>query len=85
MATITEFSTDGFYVNDGFEMKTNILPWQDKGLSYTASGYGAKIPTPFMLIIGKVSYRIYCRIFSNVGTTYIISKGEKYIVRDFQN
>lgn len=83
MANITEFSTDGIYVNSGFKLTVKTLPWQDMGLNYTATGYGCKIPTRYMLKIGKISYRVYCRIFSNCGTTYIVSKGKQYVVRDF--
>ena len=53
------------------------------GLSYTASGYGDKIPTQHMVKMGSRLYRVYCRIFSNVGTCYIQCKEGRYIV-DFQ-
>jgi len=85
MANITAFSDDGVYVNDGYALTTKKLWFQEMGWQYSATGYGSKIPTVYMLKIGKISYRVYCRIYGNIGTTYIISKGKKYIVRDFYN
>jgi hypothetical protein len=35
------------------------LPWQELGLSYTATGYGSKIPTEYQIFIGKRWYRVY--------------------------
>jgi hypothetical protein len=57
------------------------LWWQQKGLSYTATGYGSKIPTRFMVrTIGQKWRRVYCAIFSNVGTCYVMHGKEKTIV-----
>ena len=47
------------------------LWWQEKGLSYTASGYGRKIPTRYMVQLNGRWRRVYCCIFSNVGTCYV--------------
>ena len=58
------------------------LWWQLKGLQYTSTGYGRKIPTTKMLKMNNRLYRIYCCIFSNNGTCYICSKGKEYIVSD---
>ena len=41
------------------------------GLSYTATGYGDKLPTPYMVRYTGRWRRVYCRIFSNIGTLYI--------------
>lgn len=40
-------------------------------LSYTATGYGEKIPTEYMVQWRNRWRRVYCRIFSNSGTLYI--------------
>ncbi len=57
------------------------LPWQKQGLSYTASGYGAKIPTHHMVrTIDQKWRRVYCTIYSNIGTLWIVQDGEKIIV-----
>ncbi len=49
------------------------------GLSYTASGYGNKIPTRNMVQLpgSKTWRRVYCCIHSNAGTCYVES-GPKY-------
>ena len=62
------------------EMRVDLLPWQLRGLSYTASGYGKKIPT-FKKVKATGAdgrerwYRVYCMIYSNNGTCYICRKG----------
>jgi len=49
------------------------LAWQLRGLSYTASGYGRRIPTAHMVQLPGSSRwrRVYCCIFSNAGTCYV--------------
>jgi hypothetical protein len=57
------------------------LSWQKLGLSYTPTGYGAKIPTRYMVrTIDQKWRRVYCAIFSNIGTCYVIHGKEKTIV-----
>ena len=56
--------------------------WQDRGLSYTASGYGRKIPTSYMVKHNNRLKRVYCAIFSNSGTLYIINKGDWIVVSE---
>jgi hypothetical protein len=57
------------------------LWWQKQNLSYTASGYGRKIPTRHMVKLpGAAKWRrVYCCIFSNAGTCYV-EKGKDWIV-----
>lgn len=45
------------------------------GLTWTATGYGARIPTPYMVRVNGKWRRVYCRIYSNIGTMFI---GRKY-------
>ena len=59
---------------------TEMLPWQKAGLSYTATGYGRKIPTTKVLYLLGRRYRIYVCQISNAGTAYITYQGEKVIV-----
>lgn len=47
------------------------LPWQERGLSYTASGYGARIPTRYMIRYLGRWRRVYCCQYGNSGTCYI--------------
>ena len=58
------------------------LLWQKRGLRYTASGYGRKIPTAFQVKITERWYRVYCAIFSNSGTCYIVKNKQNYILQD---
>lgn len=70
---------------DSTDIETTLIHaplwWHGKGLSKTASGYGKKIETSH-----KVNYkgrlrRVYCDVYSNAGSYYIIVKGEKITVR----
>ena len=55
------------------ESKDAPLWWHLRGLSYTASGYGRKIPTRHMVKLpGSNRWRrVYCCIYSNIGTCYV--------------
>lgn len=56
------------------------LEWQKRGLQYTATGYGAKIPTSKKIRIFGRDHRIYCTIYSNAGTCWITLDGKKVII-----
>lgn len=43
----------------------------------TQSGYGSRIPTDYVVTYKGRDHRVYCRIFSNSGTLYIRSGGER--------
>ena len=58
----------------------NPLEWQKAGKLETATGYGNKLHTPYMLDYEGRRRRLYCRCFSNVGVTYIVVRGEEVIV-----
>ena len=62
------------------EWKDDPLWHHKQGLSYTASGYGRKIPTRHMVRIRRQWYRVYCRIFSNIGTSYVDYNGQRLIL-----
>ena len=49
-----------------------------------SSGYGKKIPTSKMILIGNNPnwYRVYVIQFSNVGSAYVIYKGKCLFVDD---
>ena len=59
---------------------TMPLPHHKTGLSFTATGYGSRIPTDKCVYLNNRRYRIYCRIFSNIGTCYINFGGRNVIV-----
>lgn len=62
------------------ELIESPLWFHKKGLLYTSSGYGSKIPTSYKVKFKNRLYRVYCTIYSNSGSTWIKSKGEKYYV-----
>lgn len=62
------------------EFKDELLEWQKKGLMYTRTGYGKKIPTQYKANYNNRWYRVYCTIYSNVGTCWIQSKGKQLVV-----
>lgn len=71
------------YAADPFILSAEIVEteWQTKGLSYTASGYGAKIPTRYMVhCADNRTRRVYCRIYSNSGSLYILHKGQPLLL-----
>ncbi len=66
------------------EIKEKPLWWQEKGLSYTATGYGSRIPTRYIVKFNGKWRRVYCRIYSNSGTLFIgqlKTVGERLIVQ----
>ena len=57
------------------------LWWHERGLSYTTTGYGPKIPTAYTVKYNGKTRRVYCTVYSNSGTCWIIVNGQKVIVR----
>lgn len=53
------------------ECKLKPLWWQERGLMYTATGYGARIPTRYMVRFNGKWRRVYARCYSNNATLYI--------------
>ena len=56
------------------------LPWQKMGRSYSAAGYGKKIPTSRVLYLFGRMHRIYCTIYSNAGACWINMGGKRVLV-----
>ena len=50
----------------------------------TATGYGNKIPTRHLVKIeGNNHYkRVFCRIYSNCGTLYVIDHGQEVLINE---
>jgi len=71
-----------YYTGFPLENKEELLPWQKQGLSYTASGYGPKIPTSKMVLFGNRWRRVYCMIYGNSGSCYFIVHGEEIFIDD---
>lgn len=75
----------GFESAVPFDAKESPLWWQEKGLSFSASGYGRQIPTRYMVKVRNKWRRVYCCQISNAGTCYVGKPGAwEYIVDDIQ-
>ena len=53
------------------EIKEKPLPLHLFSTGFTASGYGSRIPTSYMVKVNNKWRRVYCRIYSNSGTLFI--------------
>ena len=69
---------------DILSAKIEELYWQKLGLQYTASGYGKKIPTKYKVKINSKWHRVYCIIYSNIGTLYILKNKCMMTIEDYQ-
>ena len=49
----------------------------------TVSGYGSKLPTPYMIRIGSRWYRVYVACYSNAGSAYVTVAGERRLVNKY--
>mgnify|MGYP003146884760 CR=1 FL=1 len=77
-------STIKTYFNlDDLERKLKPLWWQVAGLTFTASGYGRRVPTQHMVKLpGSNRWRrVYCCIYSNAGTCYVDLGGDWAVIR----
>jgi len=70
-----------FQIED-LESKDAPMPHHLAGLSYTRTGYGKKIPTRRMVRLpGNPRWRrVYCAIYSNIGTCYVTVPGGDWVV-----
>ena len=59
------------------QVKIDVLEWQKQGLQYTATGYGAKIPTQYKAFVQGKFRRVYCKIYSNIGTCFVMIGKQK--------
>ena len=75
---------DGVMWPSPLAMSERMLEWQRLGLQYTATGYGTKIPTSKVInwSDGR-GRRVYCDIYSNVGSCYCMINGCKVSVEGF--
>lgn len=79
-------NTENDWMNaTGFETKISLLWWQKEGLSYTASGYGRKIPTRWMIKFENRWYRIHCAIWRKSGKLFIRRKGREFSIIELNN
>ena len=64
-------------------LRLKELPWQRRGLTYTATGYGAKIPSRWLVELpdGR-KRRLYITQFSNAGSAWFLAGGVRVYVSD---
>ena len=79
-----EDGTKDSYATIGVECKRNPMRHHKLGLSYTATGYGKRIPTEYMVRFNDKWRRVYCLIYSNIGTLYIGKLSDNLIVDIYQ-
>ena len=72
--------------NTPYTVTIEQLWWQKQGLQQTATGYGRKLTTEYMLHLpdSKQSYRVYAICFSNVASFYILRKGERLFLHGYE-
>ena len=78
-ATRADGTRDSF-ATIAVDLKAAPLWYHDKGLTQTASGYGSRLTTPYMVRFNDKWRRVYCIQYSNIGTLYIGKLSEGLIV-----
>ena len=72
------------YQTQKVEVIEKPLEWQKRGLTYTATGYGKRIPTKWMVRVNGKLRRVYVAVYSNNGTAYIGKLSDRYFVNIYQ-
>lgn len=75
---------DSFQTNQ-VPVKIELMPHHVRGLSWTATGYGARIPTRYMVQVNGKWRRVYAICYSNSGTLYIGKRYNQTAVVDVTN
>ena len=78
-----EDGTRGSFATIAVEHKAAPLWWHKRGLLQTSTGYGARIATATMVKFNGRWRRVYCRIYSNIGTCYIGKLSDGLIVSGY--
>lgn len=70
------------YLKDSVEnsLFVNELSWQKRGLQQTASGYGHRLVSRYMINFEGKLRRIYQTCFSNVASSWFTYKGKRIYV-----
>ena len=63
--------TKDCFLTQRVAVRVELLDWQKNNLTFTASGYGSRIPTQYKVKFNGRWRRVYCRIYSNSGTLYL--------------
>ena len=72
------------YQNAPYTITIKQLWWQKQGLRQTATGYGRKLTTRYLLTLPDAPrpYRVYAICFSNCASHYILRGGKMLFLRD---
>lgn len=72
------------YLSKPFRWKYAPTDWQKRGLQETATGYGSRLTSSRMIKIEgeKLWRRVRVICFSNAGSAFIESKGQRLFLRD---
>lgn len=73
--------TNGQFLTEELPVRVNEMPHHKRGLSWTATGYGERIPMIYMVKFNGRWRRVYCAIYSNVGTCYIGRRSDNLIIQ----
>ena len=74
------------YQDVPYSVTIKQLWWQKQGLQQTATGYGSKLTTEYMLHLPerKQPYRVYAVCWSNAASFYILKAGNRLFLRDWE-
>ena len=68
----------------GVPVKVAELGWQRAGLTYTATGYGKRIPSRFMVQWAGRWRRVYVTQYGNAGSAWVWVAGKRVEVDIWQ-
>lgn len=83
MQTYLQFKAgeSGPFQTVAVEHKEKPLRHHVMGLSYTATGYGSKLPSRYMIRFEGRWYRVYSVCYSNCSTEYVLVDGDRVTVQ----
>lgn len=71
------------YLDPPYTVRECPLEWQRQGLQQTASGYGSRLTTRYVLTAAdRRQRRIYAICWTNCASYYVRVKGERLFLRD---
>jgi len=70
-------------MNEIDEESVTAIKITDTPKNYSVSGYGNRLPTRYMISIGKKWYRVYAICYSNVSSFYIRMRKQRMFVDDY--
>lgn len=70
----------GRIVTDASELVSDPLPWQKRGLSQTATGYGRRLTSQYKINFNNKLRRLYVTCLGNAGSTWFKVKGKTIFI-----